>query len=884
MKNKSSLLTRLCAASLTGILLFGSIAQANPITDFARSIAQEQQQTGARKPLPPIKYIASREYDTKHIRLDLNFDWDKSQAYGVSTITFSPLLANTKTVKFDQASLQINSIKLNNGAALKFTTDDANQKLIVELDKAYQPTDVLTIAIDYRTKQSYVENGILGGFGGGLRFIKPTPDEPNKPRQIWSQGETVYNRYWFPAFDSPNDFATSEIYATVEKPFIVISNGKQVEPPKDNANNTRTFHWAIESPHANYLTSIVVGDYAEVKGDYDGIPVSSFVYKNELKEGTATTKRLPEMVRWFSEETGVKYPYEKYAQTMVENFGGGMENISATTQIEEMIHDERQDLDETSDSLQSHELGHQWFGDYVTCREWSDTWLNESFATFMEATWTEKSLGRDSYLLEMRKNQNTALATWRRGVRRPIVTKYYSGSDSVFDDYAYPRGGAVINNLRQVLGDRDFWRAINHYLTKNAHQPVSTEQLRIAIEESTGQSMDWFFDQWIYKMGNPNFEVTKNYDAAAKTLTMTVRQTQQQDQTSSYPQVEFFQTPVDIEIGTASGVKIERVQIEPKAENTFTFAVDGEPKLVNFDYNGAIIKELKFDKSTAELSYQLKNDPDPIGRAWAMSELSKRLTNETDKPAATAALTDAITNDKAWELRRDAINALQPETARGQAAMMAAISGNKPKADFAPETLTALQRAVKDQKSLVRAAAIASLGATQDAKFADLYANALNDQSYAVVDSAADALGNTKSPNAYAQLAKLLDQPSWKNRVQIAALNGLANTGDKRATDVAFKYADAKSPSNVRSIALLALTNTGKGDPRVFPLLFDNFKKSLDANKFQAIFESLVGFVKLGDPRGQQAFDAMRAKFKDNDRITAALDGLETAFKQTSAK
>lgn len=297
----------LLAWSLAVILLSSNIAQANPITVFLQQQQQEQSQQSQIRPLPPRVFVRSRDYDMKHVALDLRFDWDKSQAYGTATLTLAPFQAGAKQIALDQGNLIINTVKTAAGATLQFSKDDAGQKLFITPDRAYKAGEDLTIVVDYRTGGA-VEGGILGGFGGGLRFIKPTPDNPKKPRQIWSQGESEYNRFWFPSYDSPNDFATSEIRATVEKPFTVISNGALVET-KDNKDNTRTFHWRIAAPHANYLTSIVVGEYAEVsRGTAAGKPVSSYVYPSETKEGALTTVRLPKMVDFFSRKTGVPYP------------------------------------------------------------------------------------------------------------------------------------------------------------------------------------------------------------------------------------------------------------------------------------------------------------------------------------------------------------------------------------------------------------------------------------------------------------------------------------------------------------------------------------------------------------------------------------------------
>jgi aminopeptidase N len=356
------------------------------------------------------------------------------------------------------------------------------------------------------------------------------------------------------------------------------------------------------------------------------------------------------MVKFFSEKTGVKYPYAKYAQTTVRDFGGGMENISATTQTDNMIHDARTELDTNSDGLQSHELAHQWFGDYLTARSWSDIWLNESFATYFQAMWDEHKFGHDDFLYsDVKSNQEQYYAAWARGQRRPIVTKNYANPDAVFDTYAYPRGGAVLHMLRTYLGEDNWWRSINHYLTKYANQPVETAQFRIAIEETTGQPMDWFFDEWLYRMGHPVFRVTQDYDAANKVLTLKVRQEQRPDPESQYPQVTFFQTPVDIEIMTAATRRVDRVQIEAKEEQVLKFTVDSEPLLVNFDNEGTLIKELLFVKTTGQLIYQLQNDRDPLGRIWASSQLSSRVRDAT-------ALEEVVGRYKQWVTAKRFLN------------------------------------------------------------------------------------------------------------------------------------------------------------------------------------------------------------------------------------
>lgn len=848
---------------------------------FSTFVSAQTPEANEVKKLPPVNWVRSRDVDIKHVAIDLRFDWDKESAYGNTVVTLAPF-KNTDKITLDAAQMQIVSVTTADGKTLKFNYKQGaeDNNLEITLDRVYKSGEDVSVKIDYRTayvnKVEDTETGI-GGFGRGLRFIKPNDENPNKPMQIWSQGETEFNRYWFPSYDSPNDFRTSELKATVDKKYFVVSNGKLISK-KENSDGTVTFHWKMDIPYSNYLTSIVVGEYAEIKnGEYQGIPVYAYGYKNEQKEVAATTKNIVDMVKFFSEITGVKYPYPKYAQTMVEDFGGGMENISATTQIEEMIHDERTLIDEDSDSLQAHELAHQWFGDLVTTRDWGQIWLNESFATYFDALYHEKSKGHEDFLYNnVRGNQNGYFGSWNQGNRRPIVTKNYADKDALFDNYAYPRGAAVLHMLRKHLGDEMFFKSLNRYLTQNAHQPVSTEDLRIAIEETSGQSMDWFFDQWLYKMGHPIFEVTQNYDEAKKQLTLNVKQTQKIDPKNEYPQVEFFQTYVDVEIDN----KIERVWLKPQAENVFTFDSAARPKLVNFDFEGTLIKEIKFDKSVDELIYQMLNDKDVLGKRWAMAELAKKAKAGTDKEKIVASFLNSMEKDSFWRIRRAALseiaNIYSPDMPPGQ---------TRPAAKIDDTALQAILRAAKDRNNYVRGDALELLGETQDAKYADLLISNLNDQSYFIIDQSAEALGRTKSPKAYENLIKLVNTESWRGRIRSAGLRGLAELGDPRGLDLAIKYVNDKTqPVSVRNTALTAIVASGKGDARVFPLVFERFRKAVETNDFQGMFNGMQAFIKLADPRAQEGFDLLKAKFGKNPQLAGGINFFESQFKAAIKK
>ncbi len=823
------------------LVRFGLAVQLRPTVLDAQTATSAAQQVTAPA-LPPARNLPAHDYDLRHVKLDLRFDWEREQATGTATLTFAPTVAELGRVEFDAANMTVTGVQSSAGAALKFAADERAGKLRVQLERAYQPGQESTVVIAYHTNGRVKTLG-SGNYAQGLVFNQPKPADPLSRRQIYSQGESEFNHYWFPAYDHPDDFASSELIATVERPLSVVSNGRLVEV-QENADHTRTFHWLMEQPHANYLTSIVVGEYAPIEQTGAGVPVVSYVYPGEVAEGRLTTARLADMVRFFAAQTGVKYPYAQYAQVLVHNFPGGMENISATTQTDTMIHDARTELDQTSDSLQAHELAHQWFGDLVTCRDWSDIWLNEGFATYFEALWDEHLLGRDEFLYtDIRADQAAYLRAWANKQRRPIVTKNYSDPEAVFDVYAYQRGGAVLHMLRSVLGDEQWWRGIDLYLTKNAHRPVATAQLQSAMEEAAGQKLDWFFDEWVYKMGHPVFRVVEKYDEPRGLLTLTVQQEQQPDPDSAYPQATYFRMPVAIEIGTARGTRIEQIQLAPIAAQSFDFKVDGKPLLVNFDYGSTLIKQLRFGKPTGELLYQLAHDTDVLGRVWALNQLTLAMrvtgTTEAEQQRIADAFGAAATSDKFWGVRVEAAGAL------------GGLQGERVR--------QSLLTAAKDQKAAVRARAFAALGESREPKLASMFEAALSDESYAVVGAAAGALGKTKAAGTYDALVKLLGVPSWREKTQAAALNGLNELGDKRALDIALRYAGPEHATEVRKAAVYLLGAVGPHDPRVLPVLLQALHQSFANEDFPLGEAAAETIYNLDDVAGLKSLRDMLA-------------------------
>ena len=378
--------------------------------------------------------------------------------------------------------------------------------------------------------------------------------------------------------------------------------------------------------------------------------------------------------------------------------------------------------------------------------------------------------------------------------------------------------------------------------------------------------MDWFFDEWLYRMGHPVFQIARSYDAAARKLTLTVKQTQKPDPEWQYPQVGLFQTPVDIELVTGGVTRVERVMIEPKEEQSFTFAADSDPQLVNFDYGNTLIKEVEFQKSTAELLYQVSRDQDSMGRLWALGQLTKRMTNETtpvpERDQITSQLASTLQSDKFWGIRLEAATSLS---------------------NGGPIARPALIAAAKDPNPRVRARAITSLGSSKDPALFQTYLQALTDQSYAVIRAAALALGQTGNPEAYPALAKLVETPSWRETIKISAVNGLAALGDRRGLALGLQLAEKGNPPGVRAAALKLVGSAAKDDPRAFTVLSNAFTEAFEKADFTVSTGAAEGLTTLGDVRGVALFEEALKKPDASRQLKTVVNQMLEKLRRTAA-
>lgn len=760
---------------------FGRIATlivALAVLPSSLTMAQAPERRPFSKAGTPRKLERARTYDVRHIRGDLRFDVVKSEIRGTSTITFSPLSrVGDQSATIDCGpELKVSQVTIG---AKPCQFEHQGNELRLTLDRVYQPNETCTVVIHY-----------AGSPTRGVRFIKPSPDFPGRKACAWTVGEPEDAHNWIPCYDSPNDRFTSEMVVTVDKPLMAVSNGDLLSS-KDNPDGTSTYHWKLDRELTAYLMSIDIAEFNVYHDKLGDLPVDYYVLK-EVDEATARRAmgKAPKMIDFFNNSIGTAYPYNRYAQVCIPEFGGGMEHTSKTTMTDSILVDAIAHRDRHSDSLVAHELAHQWFGDLMTCRDWSNLWLNEGFASYFDVLFAEHDRGEDAFRLVMANHLSNYLGS-DRGYRRPIVETRYGDPWSMFDSVTYDKGACILHALRGTLGDDAWWKGIREYVAEHKGKNVETADLRKSLEKSTGRDLGWFFDQWVFHGGHPELKASWRYEDSDKSVRIKVEQVQQVDEITP-----LFRLSTTIELGDDAGIRSIPVVIDGKTHE-FIIPSAGKPKMVRIDPKGWIPKTLDFEKSADEWTYQLAHAPDVLGRIEAASALVKSHKGDS----TTAALA------KAWSSERDP----------GARSLLVGRLGSSGEG-----ARSALIAAARDSDANVRSAAFSAL---ENLKFGEdveaLYRSAWADktESYRVRNSALRALTSAKVKDADDLLKEALADPAGDHALGRTALGILLARRGQEGRETAVIHVQPGQPPAFRVMAAGALSRSARDDAQAQKLL-----------------------------------------------------------------
>ena len=830
-------------------LSLSPFSHADSLAESEQLLCRHAQTASAAAPDSPDhrKYAPDRKADMLHLALDVTPNFADRTVSGTATLTFKPIAKSLEELRLDGVDLKVSAVEASAKVAeYQVTTSE----VIVTFAKPIPPGKETKLTIKYSAQPAK-----------GLYFRAPSNGYKAEETQVWTQGESDEARHWYPAYDYPNEKFTTEMICHVPEGMTVLSNGRQASEQRDARTGLVAVHWRQDKPHVNYLVSLVAGYFKKVEDKHRDIPLEFHVSPADLKEAPNSFRDTRDIMAFFEREIGVPYPWDKYGQVTVRDFHwGGMENTSLTTLTDRTLFTPATENIRTSQGLVAHELAHQWFGDLVTCKDWSHIWLNEGFATYYAHLYDAHKNGRDSMLYGLL--QTARSITQRADDTQPIVFRIYTRPDDRFRQWgylAYGKGGWVLHMLRAQLGDDLYRRCIQTYLQRHQFDTVVTEDLNAVIEEFSGRSFDRFFDQWVYHAHHPELEVAYAWDAKSKLAKVSVKQTQKVSD-----DVLLFQFPLTIRFKSKSGAADRQVQVSQKEED-FYFPLKEAPDVVRIDPDLTLLAKITFTIPDAMLHAQLADKADVVGRLLAIEQLGKKKNK-----ASVDQLKQALNGDPFYGVRIEAAGALR--------------------SIHSDDALAALLASTQQPDARVRHQVFADLGKFyHDSAYAAAQAALGQEKNPDILAQAVRTLGAYAKPEVRELLVRFLNSESYRNGLADAAIAAIREQDDPgyiaplreilgRRTE---EFTTAGFAAALDTLAFLARNETKKDAVREYLAGFVNDRRerlklgaikalgTLEDPKAVAVLETFASAAKdtPEQKEAEKAITAIKAAGKPADNL-----------------
>jgi aminopeptidase N len=789
---------------------------------------------------PPARYGPDRPIEVSHIALDLDVDLAGRSLRGSVRHDLRVAADALEVFALDAVALTIDSVTAD-GRPVAFSHD--GERVTIRPSSPWKRGESHQLLVVYH-----------GAPVRGMHFVGPDEAYPDKPLQAWTQGQDEDARFWFPCADYPNQKSTTEIRARVPRGFEAVSNGKLAR--REDRGDVTEFHWVQDVPHVTYLVSLAIGRFDVVLDRAGKTALRYLVPPGAGGDARRTFGRTPRMIETFERLFGHPYPWTKYDQVVVTDFlCGGMENTSATTLFEWTMLDETVEDAVDRDDLISHELAHQWFGDLITCRGWAHAWLNEGFATYSEVLWYEHGESRDRGAWHLLLAARSYFDEARDEYRRPIVTHAYEAPADIFDRHLYEKAACVIHQLRGELGDEPFFRGLRRFVKDHAGGLVDTRDLRAAFEAESGRNLEPFFDQWIYRQGHPEIEVTESFDPEARRLTIEVRQTQEDAAERPWR----FRLPFRVWLEDRGAAPLDRAFEVTDARHAFAWTLPGDPAAMRPARASLPLVRVKFQRPDSWLARQLEEDDDVIGRIDAAAGLGRSATD-----AAVSALAGRLLREPAWMAQGEIAKALAD--ARGARARDALVAGMR----------------VRNPRA--RAMIVDALGRFRDdGVAAKALEDLLEDEKAPLVRAAAlHALGASRAGSAAAILTKALWDPSWNEVIGRSCLEGLGLLRD-RALVPLFVNSFRRGEHELRRVAAVeALRATSEALEARTPVR-EQLEVLLEDRAYRVVQSAVRGLRSLGDPAAIPALERLAARRHGDTRVRRAARNAVSAIQESAA-
>ena len=712
--------------------------------------------------------------DMEKMVLDVSFQPEKGLVMGTVTHYFKPIRKVVDSIWLDGVNMTYKGVKLDNVTA-KYKSTPEGIMIYPAKSLTWETAHQISISYECTPKR-------------GIFFIGWNDSTKRSRRQIWTQGEEVDNRNWIPAYDDPDDKLITEINATMEGKYKVLANGNAGKE-KVNKDGSTTWHYKMTKPHTFYLVMMGIGDYAvRATKSGRGVPVYSWYYPDRPEQLEPTYRYTEQIMDTLEKYIGTPFPWESYAQIPVQDFlYGAMENTTATIFGDFFCVDNRAYLDRNYIGVNAHEMVHQWFGDDVSARSPRDQWLQESFATYYAKVAEWKLFNKDRYDWNRRSEQNTALGASKND-KNPIATTMAGGAR------IYQKGSFVLGMLNDVVGAEAYRKVIQHYLQRFAYQNVTTYDLMIAFHDVLGQNMDWFFDQWIYRGGEPEYNI--HYDAidknGAKSTEISIEQVQPVNDLMG-----LFKMPITVQVfykDHSSDSKTEWVEKQhhvisvPNAQGK---AID----FVLFDPDNKILKQVKFEKGFDELCAQAMGAPNMLDRY------------------------DALLALKATPLKKK-YNTLMYAYFKERYAPMKAEVLSQLTSDSSQSVEPVFNNAIHASDAALRLSAIQHIPRIKEAELKD-YEALLTDSSYNVIETALNKLVALYPANKARYMALTDHVDGFTKNVRLAWIKLAAMDGNKEVMHELADYAGPSFEFRTRGAAFQVLMQLNYLDDVAIKNLFD---------------------------------------------------------------
>lgn len=818
------------------LCLAGVIVSASAVEKILEATEQHKSAAFFAPPDSPDyrKYAPDRAINVVNLAIDVTPNFSNRTIAAKTTIKFKPIATELPELSLDAVDLRVTSVK-SSEAILEYQVTD--EKIIVTFAKPIPADKEAWVSAEYAAEPKQ-----------GLYFRTPEMGYKVGDTHLFTQGESIEARHWYPCPDAPNQKFTSEIICRLPEGMTAISNGRKISETKDAATRLVAHHWKQEKPHANYLVSLCAGYFKKIEDRYRDIPMAFYTPPSDINEAINSFRDTKDMMEFFEKEIGVPYPWGKYDQVVVNDFvAGGMENTSKTTLTDRTLFRSDTENLHSSEGLVAHELAHQWFGDLTTCKDWSHLWLNEGFATYYAHLYTAHKNGREKMLFDLYNDSKSVIA--RMGdVGKPIVDRKFNSPSDMFSFLAYDKGGWVLHMLRSQLGEELYRRCIKTWLERHGYGSVVTEDLNRVIEELSGKSYDQFFDQWVYHSGAPDLEVNYSWDARAKLARISVKQNQKVSD-----DVALFNFPLPIRFKTKSGTVDKTAAIKERSED-FYFPLDEAPSQVRIDPDLTVLARINFTPSSTMLETQRQDHGDMLGRLLAVEALGKRRDND-----AVEKLKRSLNEDAFFGVRIEAAQALRTI--------------------HSDEALDALLASTKQSDARVRRQVLESIGGFYDGKVLAAQIKALRDEKNPGIQAEAiEQLGVYTTPEVREMLLKQLDAESYRNALADAAIRAMRAANDPAFIAPLLKNLEARETeyeSRSFAAALTTLAALTRDDEAKRPEVREFLLSHLNSTRRTTRIGAINALGALEDPRTLAVLEKFTLASKNSREQTAATEAIK---------